>query len=118
MRYTWKEVTLTQTTPAYALTKWTFTGQFSDSYINLLWYGSRHYDPELARPRSPDRAACATEGLHPYCSKPPARIQATEVTSYPPFAANTARLHSPFPAGRVAKHQRSDPVDGEAEAGG
>lgn len=30
-------------------TRYTFTGQYSDSYINLLWYGSRHYDPELGR---------------------------------------------------------------------
>jgi RHS repeat-associated protein len=37
------------TTPAYKLPDYTFTGQFSDSYINLLWYGSRRYDPELGR---------------------------------------------------------------------
>ena len=24
---------------------YTYTGQYSDSYINLLWYGSWHYDP-------------------------------------------------------------------------
>jgi RHS repeat-associated protein len=35
-------------------TKYTFTGQYSDSYINLLWYGSRHYDPALGRFISPD----------------------------------------------------------------
>ena len=29
-------------------TKYTYTGQYSDSYINLLWYGSRHYDPTFA----------------------------------------------------------------------
>ena len=27
-------------------TKYQYTGQYSDSYINLLDYGSRHYDPE------------------------------------------------------------------------
>jgi RHS repeat-associated protein len=42
------------TTPAYELAKYTFTGQYSDSYINLLWYGSRHYDPLLGRFISPD----------------------------------------------------------------
>ena len=35
-------------------TRYTYTGQFSDSYINLLWYGSRHYDPELGRFIQPD----------------------------------------------------------------
>ncbi len=35
-------------------TKYTYTGQYSDSYINLLWYGSRHYDPELGRFIQPD----------------------------------------------------------------
>jgi RHS repeat-associated protein len=42
------------TTPAYQLPNYTFTGQYSDSYINLLWYGSRHYDPALGRFTSPD----------------------------------------------------------------
>lgn len=36
------------------VTKYQYTGQYSDSYINLLWYGSRHYDPELGRFTSPD----------------------------------------------------------------
>jgi RHS repeat-associated protein len=35
-------------------TDYTYTGQYSDSYINLLWYGSRHYDPELGCFTSPD----------------------------------------------------------------
>jgi RHS repeat-associated protein len=35
-------------------TNYGFTGQYSDSYINLLWYGSRHYDPELGRFIQPD----------------------------------------------------------------
>jgi RHS repeat-associated protein len=35
-------------------TRYTYTGQYSDSYINLLWYGSRHYDPELGRFIQPD----------------------------------------------------------------
>jgi RHS repeat-associated protein len=35
-------------------TKYQYTGQYSDSYINLLWYNSRHYDPELGRFISPD----------------------------------------------------------------
>ncbi|NOH04076.1 MAG: hypothetical protein HND47_19960 [Chloroflexi bacterium] len=35
-------------------TQYTYTGQYSDSYINLLWYNSRHYDPELRRFISPD----------------------------------------------------------------
>ena len=35
-------------------TRYTFTGQYSDSYINLLDYGFRRYDPELGRFISPD----------------------------------------------------------------
>ncbi len=43
------------TTPnASAVSEYQYTGQFSDSYINLLWYGSRHYDPALGRFISPD----------------------------------------------------------------
>lgn len=34
--------------------KYTFTGQRSDSYIKLLDYGSRRYDPELGRFIQPD----------------------------------------------------------------
>jgi RHS repeat-associated protein len=30
-------------------TDYTYTGQKSDSYINLMWYGSRWFDPELGR---------------------------------------------------------------------
>jgi RHS repeat-associated protein len=49
----WGEVRYT--TPNMTLpTRYTFTGQYSDSYINLLWYGSRHYDPALGRFISPD----------------------------------------------------------------
>ncbi|NUQ85520.1 MAG: hypothetical protein HUU11_12470 [Anaerolineales bacterium] len=47
VRYSWTSGQ--STTPAYLLPNYTFTGQFSDSYINLLWYGSRHYDPLLGR---------------------------------------------------------------------
>ncbi|NOH04306.1 MAG: hypothetical protein HND47_21200 [Chloroflexi bacterium] len=36
------------------VTKYQYTGQYSDSYINLLWYGSRHYDPALGRFTSAD----------------------------------------------------------------
>jgi len=47
----WGEVRYASgTTP----TDYTYTGQYSDSYINLLWYGSRHYDPELGRFIQPD----------------------------------------------------------------
>jgi len=35
-------------------TKYQYTGQYSDSYINLLDYGSRRYDPELGRFIQPD----------------------------------------------------------------
>ena len=35
-------------------TKYQYTGQYSDGYINLLFYGSRHYDPKLGRFISPD----------------------------------------------------------------
>jgi RHS repeat-associated protein len=52
LRYSW--TSSQTTTPAYKLTKYPFTGQYSDSYINLLWYGSRHYDPALGRFIQPD----------------------------------------------------------------
>ena len=35
-------------------TKYQYTGQYKDSYINLYWYGSRWYDPELSRWIQPD----------------------------------------------------------------
>ena len=35
-------------------TKYQYTGQYNDSYINLLWYGSRHYDPYLNQFTQPD----------------------------------------------------------------
>jgi RHS repeat-associated protein len=45
-------------------TKYQYTGQFSDSYINLLWYGSRHYDPELGRFIQPDSIVpISTQGV-------------------------------------------------------
>jgi RHS repeat-associated protein len=48
-------------------TKYTFTGQYSDSYINLLWYGSPHYDPELGRFISPDTIVpTSTQGVQAY----------------------------------------------------
>jgi RHS repeat-associated protein len=52
------------TTPAYKLAKYLYTGQFSDSYINLLWYGSRHYDPAIGRFIQPDSIVpLATQGV-------------------------------------------------------
>jgi len=66
VRYTWTDPNL-NTSPIYALTRYTFTGQYSDSYINLLWYGSRHYDPELGRFISPDSIVpTATQGTQAY----------------------------------------------------
>ena len=38
----------------YQTNRYTFTGQYSDSTINLLWCGSRHYDPALGRFIQPD----------------------------------------------------------------
>jgi RHS repeat-associated protein len=35
-------------------TKYQFTGQYKDSYLNLDWYGSRWLDPELGRFTQPD----------------------------------------------------------------
>jgi RHS repeat-associated protein len=35
-------------------TKYTFTGQYSEDYIKLLWYNSRWYDSELGRFTQPD----------------------------------------------------------------
>jgi RHS repeat-associated protein len=46
---------------------YTYTGQYSDSYINLLWYGSRHYDPALGRFTSPDSIVpTASQGVQAY----------------------------------------------------
>jgi RHS repeat-associated protein len=35
-------------------TSYQYTGQFNDSYIKLMWYGSRWYDSELGRFSQPD----------------------------------------------------------------
>jgi YD repeat-containing protein len=45
VRYSWTAGL--STTPAYKLADYTFTGQYSDSYINLLWYDTRHYNDKL-----------------------------------------------------------------------
>ena len=60
----WGEVRYASgTTP----TDYTYTGQYSDSYINLLWYGSRHYDPALGRFISPDTIVpTTTQGVQAY----------------------------------------------------
>jgi RHS repeat-associated protein len=48
-------------------TNYGFTGQYSDSYINLLWYNSRHYDPELGRFIQPDSIVpLASQGTQAY----------------------------------------------------
>jgi RHS repeat-associated protein len=48
-------------------TDYTYTGQYSDSYINLLWYNSRHYDPYLGRFTSPDSIVpTAVQGVQAY----------------------------------------------------
>ena len=62
----WGEVRFT--TPDQTLpTHYTYTGQYSDSYINLLWYGSRHYDPQLGRFISPDSIVpTTTQGVQAY----------------------------------------------------
>jgi RHS repeat-associated protein len=64
-RYTaWGEVRYSS---GSAGTKYTYTGQYSDSYINLLWYGSRHYDPALGRFISPDTIVpVATQATQAY----------------------------------------------------
>jgi RHS repeat-associated protein len=55
IRYTaWGQVRYSTSTSGSLPTDYTFTGQYSDSYINLMWYGSRHYDPELGRFIQPD----------------------------------------------------------------
>jgi RHS repeat-associated protein len=77
VRYSWKSSQ--STTPAYSLPDYTYTGQYSDSYINLLWYGSRHYDPELGRFISPDTIVpTSTQGVqawdrYAYVSNNPVR---------------------------------------------
>jgi RHS repeat-associated protein len=51
----------------YQMTRYTFTGQYSDSTINLLWYGSRHYDPALGRFIQPDSIVpLASQGVQAY----------------------------------------------------
>ena len=48
-------------------TQYQFTGQYSNSYINLLDYGSRYYDPALGRFISPDSIVpLATQGTQAY----------------------------------------------------
>jgi RHS repeat-associated protein len=47
----WGKVNFTEGTIP---TEYTFTGQYSDSCIKLLWYNSRWYDPELGRFMQPD----------------------------------------------------------------
>jgi RHS repeat-associated protein len=65
VRYSWKSSQ--STTPAYSLPDYTYTGQYSDSYINLLWYGSRHYDPELGRFIQPDSIVpTSVQGVQAY----------------------------------------------------
>ncbi|MBI5295772.1 MAG: hypothetical protein HY869_09875, partial [Chloroflexi bacterium] len=54
VRYTTPNVTLPTRNTLRQAQGNAFTGQYSDSYINLLWYGSRHYDPELGRFIQPD----------------------------------------------------------------
>jgi RHS repeat-associated protein len=47
----WGKVNFTEGTIP---TEYTFTGQYSDSCIKLLWYNSRWYDPYLNRWAQPD----------------------------------------------------------------
>jgi RHS repeat-associated protein len=47
-------------------TEYTFTGQFSDSYIKLLWYNSRWLDPELGRFTQPDTILPESQGVQAY----------------------------------------------------
>ncbi len=65
LRYTaWGKTRFTSgSTP----TKYQFTGQYSNSYINLLDYGSRYYDPALGRFISPDTIVpLATQGTQAF----------------------------------------------------
>jgi RHS repeat-associated protein len=75
VRYTWKDATLTQTTPGYALTRWTFTGQYS--YVDdpstpgvedfgLLYFNARWVDPALGRFVQADTDVPASQGVQAY----------------------------------------------------
>ncbi len=45
------------------LTDYGFTGQRRNSYIKLVWYGSRWYDDELARFVQPDSDVPESQGV-------------------------------------------------------
>ncbi len=47
-------------------TQYTYTGQYSDSYINLYWYGSRWYDPVLGRWIQPDTIIPLGQGVQAF----------------------------------------------------
>jgi RHS repeat-associated protein len=62
-RYSWRDPNLNTSTPSYALTKYTFTGQYSymddptttaTEGFGLMYYGARFYDPALGRFTSAD----------------------------------------------------------------
>jgi RHS repeat-associated protein len=94
-RYTWTDTTL-NTSPSYTLPQYTFTGQYSDSYINLLWYGSREYDPAIGRFISPDTIVpTTTQGVqawdrYAYVNNDP--INATDPTGHWAFNFNLSGL--------------------------
>jgi RHS repeat-associated protein len=57
----------TRYTSGSEVTRYQYTGQYSDSYINLLDYGSRRYDPELGRFIQPDSIVpVASQGTQAY----------------------------------------------------
>jgi RHS repeat-associated protein len=92
----WGEVRYT-TANTTLPTPYTYTGQRSDSYINLLWYGSRHYDPELGRFIQPDTIVpSGVQGLDRYAYVGNNPVNFTDPTGHDPSCRTElecAKLH-------------------------
>jgi RHS repeat-associated protein len=82
----WGEVRYSTSTNSSLETGYTFTGQYSDSYINLLWYGSREYDPAIGRFISPDSIVPdGPQGYDRYAYVNNDPVNHTDPTGHDPF---------------------------------